>query len=137
MENDHSGYQSIEYYLNGNYKSLVPTVDTEWLIGGGEIKVAAGHCVEFFETGTFKSLVLAEDTSVVVHGVSAQLAAGSEIQLYASGALRRITLAPQERGILFGSENWDYQGLTIAPFTTIEFRPDGSIRSLLKAHGCK
>jgi uncharacterized protein (UPF0276 family) len=128
---DHSGYLQIELYLNGNYKTLIPSVDTEWQLGGGHIKAAGGQLMQFYEDGTFKSLTLAENTPVVVHGVEAILVAGSEIQFYSSGAIRKITLAKQTESY-FWSAHWSYQGLSVAPFTTIEFRTDGSVRGLIK-----
>lgn len=128
---DHSGYLNIELYLNGNYKSLIPTVDTEWQLGGGHVKAAGGQIMQFYEDGTFKSLTLAEDTQVVVHGVEAILAEGSEVQFYPSGAVRRVTITKQSDSF-FWSAHWTYQGLSIAPFTTIDFRSDGSIRGLMR-----
>lgn len=127
-----SGYLIIEHYLNGNYKSLKPTVDTEWQLGDNQIKAAGGQIVHFYEDGSFKSMTLAEDASILVHGVKALVAQGSEIHFYPSGAVRRITVARQSDSY-FWSDHWSYHGLSVAPFTTLEFRTDGTVRAMIRS----
>ena len=123
---DFSGYSHLELYPNSNYKSFVPSLDTEYQVGTTIVKLKAGDPADFWENGNLTSCTVAEDTSLDAYGVQVRIAAKSKLEFFSTGQLRRITIGRQ-KGILNLRKTWTYRGRKYEPHSTLEFFENGDV----------
>jgi len=129
---DNSGYTHVELYPDGNYKSFVPEIDTEWVLDGVYVKLKATCVVKFFPNGNIERCVLGSETVLKVSEVRVLLSEGTNLEFHANGNVRSLTLAVQSR-IPWRSKKWRYRGIVYDPRTKMEFADDGSVVSSEKA----
>lgn len=123
---DFSGFTHLELYPNGNYKSFLPEVDTEFQVGTTIVKLKAGNPAEFWENGNLSRCTVAEDVSLDAYGMEVRILATSKLELFSDGQLRRITIGRQ-KGILNLRKNWRYRGREYRPYSTLEFSENGDV----------
>ncbi len=125
---DNSGYTHIELWPNGNHKSFIPTIETEWKIGGEIVKVRANRIVKFFENGQLQLCTLCDDVVVTAHKVKVLVKYNTEFEMYDDGSVKKMTIGKQPAGF-FRPKDWVYAGQTFHPGMTIEFAQDGKVKS--------
>jgi hypothetical protein len=126
---DNSGYSDVERYSDGSYKSFLPANDTEWMLDGRTLILAAGHRVRFFTNGQLQSCVVAAKASIDVFGTTAVLAADSALAFHASGVVRTFTLGSLSSWIPWVSRAWKYRGVAYNEGATLHLSEDGAIAS--------
>ena len=126
---DNSGYTDVEHYSDGTYKSFVPEIDTEWMISGRTLVLAAGHRVKFFANGQLESCVLAAKARIDVFGAPVVLAADTALAFHASGEVRSFTLGSQSSWIPWVSRMWNYMGSAYDEGQTLHLSEDGTVAS--------
>ena len=130
---DNSGYSHIELYPNGNYKSFVPEIDTEWAINDHHVKLKADVEVSFYPDGTLKKCVLCTDATLTFWGASVPIAADRTLEFHADGNVRRLTVARESGWRFWRSRTWTYRGKTYDPDTDLEFSDDGAVVASTRA----
>jgi hypothetical protein len=130
---DNSGYTHVELYPDGGYKSVVPEIETEWMLQGRAVQLRAGHTVKFFPSGVLEQGVLASQTTVSVFGVPAAAAEGTRIDFHPSGEVRSLTLASQARWFR-RDKTWTYRGSRYAPGSTVVLSADGAVEHVVEAN---
>jgi hypothetical protein len=123
---DNSGYTCIELYPDGGYKSLVPEIDTEWVLQGQPVQLRAGCTVKFFPSGAVEQGVLASQTTLTIFTVPAAAAEGTRVDFHQTGEVRSVTLASQARWFR-RDKSWKYRGAKYAPGTRLVFSEDGAV----------
>lgn len=124
---DNSGYTHLELYPDGTYKSFVPEIDTEWVIGGRTIVLKATLPVKFHPNGQLERCVLAAKATLDVHGVVATVGANDALEFHSDGGVRSFTLGPQSSWIPWLHKEWSFGGTTYAEGTRLEFSADGKV----------
>jgi hypothetical protein len=127
---DNSGYTDVELYPDGSYKSVVPEIETEWMLQGRPVELRGGHTVKFFPSGALEQGVLASRTTVSVFGLPAAAAEGTRIHFHPNGEVRSLTLASQARWFR-RDKTWRYRGSTYAPGSTIVLSEDGAVERVV------
>jgi hypothetical protein len=126
---DNSGYRDVELYPDGTYKAFVPEIDTEWMISGHVLALAAGRRVTFFADGALESCVLAATATVDVFGTPAVVAAQTALSFHASGSVRLFTLGSRSSWLPWPSRKWIYRGTAYDAGTRLELSEDGAVAS--------
>ena len=129
---DNSGYSHVELYPDGSYKSFVPEIDTEWMVGDHPVKLKGGCAVKFFPDGSLRTCVLGSGATVTVTGVAAYVSADRPLDLHENGSVRRMTLAAKPSWNPWATKGWKYQGVVYEPRTTLEFSERGEVVLLHK-----
>lgn len=123
---DSSGYSQVETYPNGNFRSFIPLVETEWRLGADDVKLCADHKVQFYENGNIKSFTLFEDVKIQCHGVRVKAQGGTFMEFFEDGRIKQITVGAQDNGF-FRSKNWTYRDRIFEPGARIIFSPQGLV----------
>ncbi len=126
---DNSGYTQLELYTNGQYKSFVPAIDTEWLVMDRNVLLLADKIIKFYESGGIQLCYLANPALLRVFDTPVRVLEEKPLEFYENGIFRKLTLAHQKRGFLGMEKNWLYKGKLLKPETTIEFSTTGAIIS--------
>ncbi len=116
----YSGYHQVEFYPNGNCRTIVAYIDEYWEAGGYRLKSMAGQSVEFHDNGSVKKLTLAGESVINFNGESVLLAAESDVEFKINGAIKCFTVGKQNRGYIFKDHNWQYNGQTYEPGSKVE-----------------
>lgn len=111
----YSGYENIEHYGNGNYKSLCVNVDTTWVVGLHKYRSLAGETVKFHINGQVKDLVLAEDIEAKIGLTKVKIMKGTKIEFDNDGFIESFVVGYQDRGFFIKNHNWVYCGKKFVP----------------------
>jgi len=126
---DNSGYSNIEYFPDGQYKSFVPEIDTEWIVLKTVVNLKAGKPVRFHENGNLRECHLNASTYLKFFGVRAKVSNNGPLTFHKNGNIRSLTLSVQPTWQPWSNGNWEYRGKVYRPQTTLEFFEDGSIKT--------
>jgi hypothetical protein len=129
---DNSGYTHVELYPDGTYKSFVPEIDTEWMVGSHPVKLKAGSAVKFFPDGGMRTCVLCSNTIIAVCGIVAHVSGDRPLDFHENGNVRRMTIAAKPSWNPWASKSWTYHGVVYEPNTTLEFSEAGEVVLLHK-----